>query len=138
LPFHIASLPPGLTISTGAHLTTQPTFGSSPATPVYTWQADFGGSDSKGDFWQISAEPYFAPNMPSGGADVTHLVVDGHSAQTSSLGLTVFDDDGMTVTLKAAGAYLADIEAKGGYVALFHQTTLLGVDQANWTTHVLG
>lgn len=142
LPFHIAALPAGLTIDAGHHATEPQMFGGEPGElPVYTWAAGVSGGGGQTAIWSINTQPYVpgptkAPD--TGGFDIENLTVDGHHAELDPMGLTVFDVDGMTVNVRATGKYLTDINAAGGYTALFNRLTLLGDNQANWTTHVLG
>lgn len=139
MPFRINQLPAGLTIDSGEVNTGEPMFGGTPAHPTDTWEATVGGGSGQ-NIWEIYAQPYLPvtplPNTSS--RDITKLTVDGHHAELTPMGLTVFDVDGMTVMVRATGPYLADVNAAGGYEALFNQLTLFGADQAKWTTNILG
>lgn len=137
MPFHVSGLPAGLKVQTGeSDIAPAEYGGSSP----YTWAAGIGSvgdSAPSAGGWQITTQPYLpvAPGGPDAGSATT---VDGHRAQATKSGLVVFDVDGMTVSITASGPPLAAIDSIGGFVALYHRLTLLGADQADWTTHVLG
>ena len=137
MPFHIDKLPTALANSASGGFNTMPyTWGGTPGSnPDYVLVSALGGGDGQSNTWTINAEP-FVPGTKTTGSAFTQ--VDGYPAELNVLGLTVFDVDGMTVNIRATGTYLTAVNAAGGYSALFNQLTLLGTNQANWTTHVVG
>jgi hypothetical protein len=47
----------------------------------------------------------------------------------------VYGVNGFDVQISAAGPALAKLNKTGGVAGLFHRTTVLGSDQASWTTN---
>lgn len=141
LPIHIASLPAGLTVGTGQSTVSPLEYTTDPQHPGYVWQAVIGGSGPANGTWQIKVQPYLKSLVAAEGAamaGVMALTVDGHPAELTATGLVVYDVDGLTVSISATRTALESVKAIGGYSAFFDRLTLLGTNQANWTTQVVG
>jgi hypothetical protein len=64
-----------------------------------------------------------------------NATLDGRPAFQRPGQLYVFGVNGFDVQILASGSVLDELNKTGGLVGLFHKMTVLGSDQANWTTN---
>ncbi|GAA2096558.1 hypothetical protein [Actinomadura alba] len=67
--------------------------------------------------------------------DPPNTKLGGYSAFRTPKYLLVYGVNGFDVTVNATGSVLAKLNKTGGIAGLFHRTTVLGTDEANWTTN---
>lgn len=64
-----------------------------------------------------------------------NTTLDGHPAYRSRALVYVYRVNGFDVMINASGSILARLDRTGGVAGLFHRTTVLGGDRADWTTN---
>lgn len=161
LPFHLVSVPKGLSLEKAMWQGEPPAArGSVPRGDWIGAELSFGARDSSASlapFIDLRTEPststFPAPGeLTAGGdpvsaADVRHLTVDGHQAVlidvTDNGGsiqvLIVHDVAGVDFTLTVASTKpIAEVDAVGGIVAYYKSIEVLGANPKNWTTDVIG
>ncbi|WP_119728112.1 hypothetical protein [Thermomonospora amylolytica] len=115
----------------------------------------------KGAFGEVSALLEFIVTGPSDGMSITatksdgtmgtgvsgrpgksvpgrprpNTKLNGHPAYRSPSLVHVYGVNGFDIRISASGSVLARLDKTGGVVGLFNRTTVLGLDETNWTTN---
>ncbi|MFC0552241.1 hypothetical protein ACFFHJ_15240 [Planotetraspora thailandica] len=132
LPLHVDGVPGGLTpTATGLENTA---FGEVSADLAFL---EAGGSNlmitiTKSDGVIGTGVPNAQGVIP--GLPRPNTKLDGHLAFQKPGLVHVYGVNGFDVHMSATGAILAKLNETGGVAGLFHRTTILGTDEANWTT----
>jgi hypothetical protein len=135
MPLHVDGVPGGLTpkrtvLNKGAFGEVSASLGFIVASP-----SDFLGIDITRSDGTIGTGVPGKPGAPILGRPRPNTKLDGYPAyQTPSL-VYVYGVNGFDVHISASGPVLAKLNKTGGVAGLFHRTTVLGSDEASWTTN---
>jgi hypothetical protein len=75
------------------------------------------------------------PGAPSKGRPLPNTKLRGYPAYQAPGVVYVYGVNGFDVQIEASGSVLAKLNKSGGVAGLFPKMTVLGTDQANWTTN---
>jgi hypothetical protein len=124
MPLHIEGVPGGLTpkrtvLNNGAH-------GEISAIVIYIVTVPTA---------ELSISVTKSTGAIGTGLPRPNTTLDGHPAYRTPVSVHVYGVNGFDVDIDASGSVLTKLNKTGGVTGLFHRMTVLGTDEANWTTN---
>ena len=136
MPLHVGGVPAGLSpdrtvLNNGAYGEVSAILGYFAGGPTSALDISITKSDGT-----VGTAVPGKPGAPMKGRPRPNTKLRGYPAYYQAPGLVdVYGVNGFDVQIRASGAMLAKVDKTGGVMGLFDKMTVLGSDQANWTTN---
>lgn len=137
MPLHIGGVPGGLSpdrtvLNNGAYGEVSASVGYDAGGPSSYLAISVTKSDGS-----IGTSVPGKAGRPTKGRHAPNTKLRGYPAYLGPGSVYVYGVNGFDVQINASGSVLAKLNKTGGVAGLFHRMTVLGTDQANWTTNPL-